>query len=664
MKRRGLFCFIFVLVFNLNAFGDHVDSLLNLLETNTLSLARQIGAYHMITERYAVYEMHKTYIYGTRGLKLAKKAKDKYMIAVFYRYIGSTYTYRTSYDTAHMYQRMQLEIAEDIQDKRLLQQVYFGSGNIYARQGLFDKAVDNYLKSMSFYGEDLGQGVDRSFVLKNLDKSYLYCHPVRTHLLTLGNIGECYRRLNNPERALYYLEQANDFIEKKMYPDMTCKIQIYRELGSVYFKQGDIDKALETQLKVLHLSKGVNQVTESDCKEALIKIYIIKEEYEKALEYAHDCLRMAKSLGDPYIDVLAWNSFADIYRAQGKYRECEIAALNAWNIDSTSVDTAPVSAFNIAYANLFLGNKEKAALFFYKNALFNEQKSNRDFQETLANQEVRYETEKKEMRIASLEREKQYYAGLSIAGGIVLLLAFCVLFYRHRMNIQKRKIVDQQCEIAEQHIRQLEQEKQLIATQSLLEGETTERSRLARDLHDGLGGMLSVVKLNLGKMKNYVIPDGADRNSFHNAQHMLDQSIGELRRVAHHMMPESLMRYGLNVSLEDYCRAIPSTHFHYFGTERRLDERLEIVLYRCAYELINNAIKYAEATSINVQLVIDHGLVLITIHDDGIGFDPDKISSGSGLNNIRTRISAYNGIMLIHSAPGKGTEVNLEIENI
>ena len=149
----------------------------------------------------------------------------------------------------------------------------------------------------------------------------------------------------------------------------------------------------------------------------------------------------------------------------------------------------------------------------------------------------------------------------------------------------------------------------MIATQAVLDGETAERSRLARDLHDGLGGMLSVVKLNLKDMNSYSIMDGLDVDRFSNALDMLDQSISELRRVAHHMMPESLMRYGLKISLEDYCRAIPNAHFQYYGSENRLDDRLEVVLYRCAYELINNAVKYAEATTINVQLLINSGIV-------------------------------------------------------
>ncbi len=207
----------------------------------------------------------------------------------------------------------------------------------------------------------------------------------------------------------------------------------------------------------------------------------------------------------------------------------------------------------------------------------------------------------------------------------------------------------------------MEQEKQLIATQSVLDGEAAERTRLARDLHDGLGGLLSVVKLNLKDMKSYTVMDGTvDR--FGTALEVLDESIGELRRVAHHLMPESLMRYGLQVSLEDYCRAIPGANFQYYGDDERLDSRLEVLIYRCTYELVNNAVKYAAATIIDVQLITDNGLVSLSVRDNGCGFDPGKITDGAGLENIRTRVSVYNGKMDIHTAPGNGTEVSIEIE--
>ncbi len=275
--------------------------------------------------------------------------------------------------------------------------------------------------------------------------------------------------------------------------------------------------------------------------------------------------------------------------------------------------------------------------------------------EMFANTTPGYESGENEMGIALLEKGSKFYIWLSVAGIAILLFFFDTLFFRHRLTVQRHKLVEQQ-------MKQFEQEKRLIATQSMLEGETAERSRLARDLHDGLGGMLSVVKLNLKNMKSYPSMDGADLGRFDKALEMLDQSIGELRRVAHHMMPESLLRYGLRVSLEDFCRAIPGANFQYLGENPRLDSRLEILIYRCAFELVNNAVRHASATAINVQLMVDDGLVALTVRDNGVGFNPETVALGAGLENIRTRVSTYNGRFNIYSLPTCGTETSIEIE--
>ena len=230
----------------------------------------------------------------------------------------------------------------------------------------------------------------------------------------------------------------------------------------------------------------------------------------------------------------------------------------------------------------------------------------------------------------------------------MLLLALSVIFYRNRLNAQK--------------VKQLEQEKQLIATQAVLDGETAERSRLARDLHDGLGGMLSVIKLNFKDIHGTLPENEAYKNRFDKTIVMLDNSIKELRRVAHHMMPESLIHSGLKVSLEDFCLSIPIANFQYIGDDRRLDKRFEEMIYRCTYELVNNAIKHADASILNIQLMVDNNIIALTVYDNGKGFVPEDRTTGTGLANIKTRVSAYNGKMNIRSAPGKGTEVIIEIE--
>jgi signal transduction histidine kinase len=272
--------------------------------------------------------------------------------------------------------------------------------------------------------------------------------------------------------------------------------------------------------------------------------------------------------------------------------------------------------------------------------------------------EVKYETEKKEVQITTLKKEKALYIGLGIVGTALFLALSLLFIIRHRFDINKRKLAEQQTALAEQQtalaeqqIKHLEQEQQMIATQSVIDGEIAERTRLARDLHDGLGGMLSILKLHLD--------DVAD------AREMLDQSINELHRVAHHLMPQSLLRDGLKTALDDFCKAIPNAQFHYFGDNHRLDDKFELLIYRCAYELLNNAFKYANASNINIQLVKNTDYVSLTVEDNGCGFDPEKITSGMGLESLRARVAVYNGKIDIFSAPGKGTEVfvELKIEN-
>ncbi len=156
--------------------------------------------------------------------------------------------------------------------------------------------------------------------------------------------------------------------------------------------------------------------------------------------------------------------------------------------------------------------------------------------------------------------------------------------------------------------------------------------------------------------------DGPDIIRFDKALEMLDRSISELHDVACRMVPDSLMRYGLRMSIEGLCRDVPTAKFQYYGENPRLDSRLEMFIYHCACELVANAVKHAGATIINVQLMVNNGLVSLTVRDNGYGFDPGKVTSGIGLENIRIRTAAYNGKMNIHTAPGNGTEISIELE--
>ena len=163
-------------------------------------------------------------------------------------------------------------------------------------------------------------------------------------------------------------------------------------------------------------------------------------------------------------------------------------------------------------------------------------------------------------------------------------------------------------------------------------------------------------------MKSYSIIENNEVDTFNKVLDGLDKSIDELRRVAHHIMPSALINGGLAVALDDFCRSIPKVEFHSTETNQRFDPEKELVLYRCAYELVNNALRHSRASCIDVHLNMDEKTVYLSVVDNGCGFDPQTVSMGMGISNMRTRLAAFGGHIEIYSEQGKGSEVNVELE--
>jgi signal transduction histidine kinase len=315
---------------------------------------------------------------------------------------------------------------------------------------------------------------------------------------------------------------------------------------------------------------------------------------------------------------------------------------------------------DLASAHQSLNDLDNAIDCLEKSYALRDSLHNRQSDETIHNLKIAYETEKKETQITTLEEEKRLMIWLSVAGGAVLLLALAAFFFLWRWTVQKKRLAESQRELSEQQVKQLEQEKQLVATQAMFDGEVQERIRLARDLHDRLGGILSAMKYNLADMREVIAPEPASLEIYSKTMELLDESMREMRRIAHHLMPDSLSRFGLKTAVSEFCKSIPHAKFAWYGGDERLDAKLELVVYRIAYELVNNALKHSGASRILVQIVRDPDRVSLTVQDNGSGFAPET-GEGMGLSNIRTHVASYSGIMDIGSVAGEGTEVNVEL---
>lgn len=322
-----------------------------------------------------------------------------------------------------------------------------------------------------------------------------------------------------------------------------------------------------------------------------------------------------------------------------------------------------------AYAYEILGDYKNA--FLYEKIYTNMADSigSETNLKAMADIQNKYEREKKDREILQLNTVNQNKSTLNkiFIGSTITLFILALLGYKNFSN--KQKLAQQQQQLQQQQITQLQKEKQLLAIDAMLKGQEDERSRIAKDLHDGLGGMLSGTKLSFMHMKENLVLTNENAILFDQSLKMLDNTMGDLRKVAHNLMPEALVKFGLQDALKDFCNGIKSAsnlgiNFQVVGDNRPLSNTADVFIYRIIQELVNNCIKHAQAKNIMVQLSYQPSTIGITVDDDGVGFDKNNVQTnkGAGMQNIQYRVDYFNGTIDIDSTNTKGTSFNIDLK--
>lgn len=247
---------------------------------------------------------------------------------------------------------------------------------------------------------------------------------------------------------------------------------------------------------------------------------------------------------------------------------------------------------------------------------------------------------------------------LIVGTSVMLLLAgsiiFFVIYYQKRML--QNKIATQQLEA--------DYQKQLL--QSTIDSQEKERKRIASDLHDGVGAMLSAAKLNLNMLRSGAIPAEELQEAIGETKGMIDETIETVRRISKDLLPSSLEAFGLSKAVEELCEKLdnPKTAISYDegNTPAKLPQQEELLIFRIIQELINNALKHAEASEIRVCINWSDPLT-VEVTDDGKGFNlaeiKGDIKKGVGLYNIENRASLIGGQVIFQSEPGKGSAIKI-----
>ena len=232
-----------------------------------------------------------------------------------------------------------------------------------------------------------------------------------------------------------------------------------------------------------------------------------------------------------------------------------------------------------------------------------------------------YETEKKQQQINLQQAEisKKNFIITSIVLLTIMLALLGFSGYRRYKLLEKARL---QSTIINQ---------QELATRAVIKAEEDERQRIARDLHDGVGQMMSAAKMNLSAFESRISFDSPERRfEFERIIGLVDESCREIRSVSHNMMPNALLRNSLASAIREFIDKIegPTLKIHLFtrGLDERLDANVETVLYRVIQECVNNVIRHADATTLDITLIRDKEGISATIEDNGKGFDTKKRS--------------------------------------
>lgn len=602
---------------------NSLDSLELCLQEKALSVDDRLRIYDDLSWEYLSVNFIKSRTMAREGIKLAHQKEKRTMEVTLMRNLGVAYYMDNRLDSAEIILLKALGVAKEISEHSIEAAVYGALGNLYNVQSKFDIAIENYNRALPIY-EALGR-TDKVYTIK-------------------ANIGALYyNRRNYPQAEKYLLAAQTLAVEAD---DLPIQAQIAQNLSNIYFAASKPTEAYLWAEKAVTLCREAGD----EYKEVLAltslsgACHTYLKDNNLAMKYAVEALEKARSIGMPNLISASLCNMAYVHYRNGNYQKALVTAQECVSLtDSTDFEQLIGMNSTLLESYIQLSEKGKAEEAFHRVYELMTRQSNEQVSYALAEMEVQYETQKKEEAITVLSHEKRLLWVITVILVVAVFLLIVTLILYNRYQRQKRLRTEEQ-------MHAFETQKQLLAAEWLLDGENRERSRISRELHDGLGGVLTMTKLKLSQS-----------NVSEALISLVESAITEMRRISSNLMPEMLGRFGLRPTLSEYCKNSPTVDLHFYGEDLRYDSAVEMNLYRVACELINNALKHSEATQINVQLITEKERASLIVQDNGKGFDTGAVS-GNGLNNIKNRTSLMGASLDVFSTIGSGTEITVELK--
>lgn len=635
--------------------------------------------------------LDSTEAYTDKLMELSNRIGYQLGIADAYYNIGRIKMRRGEFAAAIAPLKKFFELAGPYQDPLRLARGHYAYGMTLRQTGINDSAIIRLKTALAYFSSvgdlhytlaimnDIG-GTYR--IMDEYDSASVYflnassiCveHGLENYLGNIyNNLGKALNYLGSIDEALRYYHLSLD-INRKYNKSLDVGINLVNIAG-VYLERGKTDSAEVLFLEALDLFKNHGTpIHLADIYNNLGEINEVRNKPREALSYYQQALAIFRESQYSVGMTIVLKNMGDAYSQLGMYQRAqEVLDSSLVLARSSGQNTIRRDAYKAMALNYHLsGDNAKAYEYQLMYTDLHDSVFSMEQSEMINKLKLQYEKEKDQTQILELEnknltielelrkktsqRNGMLYAGL----GIVALAIFLILYFRQRAK--KDKI------IAEQRILQLEEEKKLMAARLIVEGQEEERKRIAQDLHDGIGVLLSATKLQFTTIRD---KSPENRELIDKATQLLEQASGDVRKISQNMMPGLLTRMGLYEAVEDLMETVNETEgieavFSFTGEKERLPENKEIMLYRIIQELVNNTLKHAGARSVSLRMDRQADQLLILYVDDGRGFDPASLvedeKAGLGLRSIRSRVGFLNGTMTLDSKPGEGTHYSLSI---
>lgn len=544
------------------------------------------------------------------------------------------------------------------EDEKKLADAYFLMAEYEERKFNHKKSFDMYKESLVHYklSNDTTQimKITRSIAIRSKEAG-LY-----SEALSLYN------------EVISYYENKNDLIMMaRLYAEVA---HLYAERGDAELEQSYINRAIALNESIKDTSLMIRFIMDKAAN------YERLNEIDSALLLSFEAFKLADQIGDNIMISKSLYTIGYLNRLHSEYNLAIKYLLQSLvMLEHKPYDEHRRNVYkSLSETYSRLNDYDHAYRYALMYSALNDSILQKDRVEAMNNAAVRFDVAQKEKDIAILELEKnntqkanqiQRRALYLLTGGLLLLLLliyYLVRFYSQK--IRTEKIISQQIkEINNQKMREMEVNMKINSMESVIEGQEIERERIAKDLHDSLGGLLSTIKLQFDSIRS---GNGSliQTREYNKANDLLDTAVAEVRAISQNLQPGSLMKLGLIPAINDLINRFevegnPDIDFQHYGVPEKMNHIVALSVYRIIQELLHNTTKHAEANEILLQINTIGDELIIQFEDDGIGFDIKNIEKrGMGIDNIYSRVHYLKGTIEIDSKPGEGTSYLIQIK--